>query len=33
MEIIEKPAEYYTYETGEYFSFQKRYTVDTCKMP
>lgn len=29
MEIIEKPAEYYTYETGEYFSFKKRYTVDT----
>jgi len=28
MEIIEKPAEYYTYETGEYFSFKKRYTVD-----
>lgn len=29
MEIIEKPAEYYTFETGEYFSFKKRYTVDT----
>jgi hypothetical protein len=29
MEIIEKPAEYYTFETGEYFSFQKRYTIDT----
>ena len=28
MEIIEKPVEYYTYETGKYFSFKKRYTVD-----